>query len=793
MSLVSGAPSGTLEGMSKTHRPFALAIVLSAALPWAAGCDCVSELAFAPPGGLGAAAGAGGQGLLGGSGGTGGTTQPPGGSGGTGAGGGAAGLGGSGGTDDDCLYIPDFGDFVPVQACAWDGPVNEPYPNLNDGVMTPVVINLTDDNDDGLVDTDDIPDIAFVTYGYQGGCGAPHCGCCDSSGVVRVLSGACEPDGTMVEHFTIGANEIAAAGGPSGFWFDNSGHIAVGDVDADGVIEIVGTGNRDLGTISVEVDGAAPTPVLSVDWYQPSYPSNSDNWGGCTPAIADLDADGMPEVIQGRAVLNGEDGTLAWLGTGALGTNGFLGPVNAVGDVDLDGYLNVMAGNTLYDHDGTVLWTYAPIMDIGSCSYASCDGFTATGNFDSDLEGEIVVVRGGWAHVLNHDGTPLNQGGDDVVIEIPQLPGGHNEGGPPTVADFDGDGQVEIGIAGADYYVVADLECLASPLPAYCSDLGIRWKVRNNDDTSRVTGSSVFDFDGDGSAEVVYNDQEYCRIMDGTTGEVLIEVENISHTRLEMPIVADVDNDGNAEIVFVENAWSGNEQGIRIWADAADLWVSTRRIWNQHAYHVTNVNEDGSIPMMEEPNWLKVTGATASGFMNNFRQNLPDYSVFAAPDLRVSLTIDDSFCPGSMHLDAEVCNYGMLHVAAGVELWFYDNDTEELIDKCLDGNPMTTSIPLSPGECETVTCVYAPPPVEPTVLHARACVDNPGYDCVPVMVGSGGGGGVAGSGGGGAGGSGGAGGAGGGSGHLDNGGYNECKEDNNLSDAEKLGCEYDPE
>jgi hypothetical protein len=30
-------------------------------------------------------------------------------------------------------------------------------------------------------------------------------------------------------------------------------------------------------------------------------------------------------------------------------------------------------------------------------------------------------------------------------------------------------------------------------------------------------------------------------------------------------------------------------------------WVPTRRIWNQHAYHVTNVREDGTIPQFEKP------------------------------------------------------------------------------------------------------------------------------------------------------------------------------------------------
>ena len=39
---------------------------------------------------------------------------------------------------------------------------------------------------------------------------------------------------------------------------------------------------------------------------------------------------------------------------------------------------------------------------------------------------------------------------------------------------------------------------------------------------------------------------------------------------------------------------------------------SARRIWNQHAYHVTNVREDGTIPAHPKASWK---------FTNTFRVN----------------------------------------------------------------------------------------------------------------------------------------------------------------------------
>jgi hypothetical protein len=45
---------------------------------------------------------------------------------------------------------------------------------------------------------------------------------------------------------------------------------------------------------------------------------------------------------------------------------------------------------------------------------------------------------------------------------------------------------------------------------------------QTQDCSSAFTGSSVFDFDGNGKAEVVYADEQYMRIYDGTTGDVLL-------------------------------------------------------------------------------------------------------------------------------------------------------------------------------------------------------------------------------------------------------------------------------
>ena len=178
------------------------------------------------------------------------------------------------------------------------------------------------------------------------------------------------------------------------------------------------------------------------------------------------------------------------------------------------------------------------------------------------------------------------------------IPGG-GYGGAPTIADFDGDGKPEIGVAGASRYVVFE------------TDGTVKWQTVVQDSSSNRTGSSVFDFDRDGAAEVVYGDELYLWVLDGSNGSLRFKTPKSSCTWYEYPLVADVDADGHAEILGVanNNCGFGSQRGVYLWGDNAN-WVDTRDVWNEHTYHITNVLQDGTIPTDEQPNW-QVVGLNA--------------------------------------------------------------------------------------------------------------------------------------------------------------------------------------
>ena len=182
---------------------------------------------------------------------------------------------------------------------------------------------------------------------------------------------------------------------------------------------------------------------------------------------------------------------------------------------------------------------------------------------------------------------------------------------------------------------------------------------------------------------------------------MLFETCNTTGTLIENPVVADVDGDDQADIIVASNAYAftcdGTKQsGIRVFGSKNHDWVRTRRVWNQHAYHVTNVEEDGTIPAVEAANW-KQPG------LNNFRQNKQPGLEFAAPDAIVAVR---PACDAGNHVLAEVRNIGQsaLRAGAAVSLARSDAPATKL------GAASTTRV-LYPGQSETLLLTVTDPDV----------------------------------------------------------------------------------
>ena len=405
----------------------------------------------------------------------------------------------------------------------------------------------------------------------------------------------------------------ALKGDGSGGLFEHCGFRdwdppVVADVDGDGIAEVL--------VASEEETIAAIGAQGQLKWISESYDILSGNLAGLT--VADLEGDGDVEVIAGRAVIDGTDGSTERVFDPPVGSTDFIfiTYMPVVADLDADGRMEVIQWRDVFDAAGALLWT----ADVEPVRYIHA----AVADVDDDGLGEVFFVTPSQLALHDTDGTLLAL---TALVEPPEL-----EIGPPCVADFDGDGRVEIAIPAGVWLTVYEI------------DGGEAWSAPIQDE-SGIAGCSAFDFDADGAYEVLYADEEVFYIFDGRTGSELYS--NTDHTQItcaEFPVVADVDADGSAEVVFISYSSGVGSPGITVLGSVSNSWPAAGPSWAIQDYAVGRVLGDGHVPAGAPPPWT---------LANVFRGRPP-----VDPKAELS-PIDGELCVAS-------CEHGPIKLSYGV-------------------------------------------------------------------------------------------------------------------------------
>ncbi|MCP4872355.1 MAG: hypothetical protein GY898_26950 [Proteobacteria bacterium] len=349
---------------------------------------------------------------------------------------------------------------------------------------------------------------------------------------------------------------------------NNSAGTALVDVDGDGEVEILAKNDdtewshgADGFLIAVNLDG-------TIEW---TASHRTDEFGSDQIIVADLYGDGQPEVIVDWAIFDGATGVRI----AEAEVQQLYSTVPTVGDLDGDGIQEVLFNGVVHDANGALLW--APSSDGGPSGWRS-----AILDIDGDADPEVVLVGDGGIETYDHTGALLFSHG---------LPG---RGGPPCVADFDGDGGSEIAVPARTRLLLFDLDG-SDPV----------WEVPITD-ISSAAGCSAYDLDGDGAHEVLHGGEDEFKILDGRTGATLYsDPEHTSRTILESPSVADLDGDGSAEVVVASsNMWNPTKNsGITVCGHAQNRWVRADDSWPVHDWTLRNVTTSGEVPPDAIPTW----------------------------------------------------------------------------------------------------------------------------------------------------------------------------------------------
>lgn len=382
-----------------------------------------------------------------------------------------------------------------------------------------------------------------------------------------------------------------------------------GDLDGDGIADVVSGGIQSGGKGVVQVYGGVDGHLL----YEMLGDKIGDEFGISAAMLSDIDGDGAADFMVGAAfndwhasdagsayVYSGRSGALLKALHGQTTTGYFGASLAAAGDVDGDGFSDLLIGapgdSTKASSGGAVFLysgaTFAPIDSIYfSRSLQAYFGSSVDGGKDVDGDGvaDFIVGAPDDTRVTNQEGSATVYSGADrhVIWDV---------AGPSPVAtlgrsvallgDLDGDGQSEFA-AGAPLIDHGSTD--AGSVFIYSGhDVSVRAELDGSALQQELGASlaSVGDVDEDGIADLLVGDDTgtvgadagAARLFSGRTSRQLYRFDGEragDHFGLGISATGDLDGDGLPDLVAGAPGadQNGNASGATYAFETAPLWL----------------------------------------------------------------------------------------------------------------------------------------------------------------------------------------------------------------------------
>lgn len=394
------------------------------------------------------------------------------------------------------------------------------------------------------------------------------------------------------------------------------------------------------------------------------------------PNIVDFDQDGIPEIYCGFLIIDPAEGVIMnSIPTGGLGAihsinQAFRVSYTAAGEAVADTMigqngspcggacngLELIAGRTVYAVEIDRSIPTVPTATLTAVNNAldgqandMRDGFTSIADWDNDGDLDAIITT---INAIN-DQTELYVWDLQTTTVMGSASTGYNYTGTRSIGranigDLDGDGEVEA------------VYCQNLALVAINNNYTSLWGAGTGfpyvitTDGSGATGASMFDFNADGQMEVVYRDEDNLRIINGLTGVNIQIAPCISSTTVEHPTIGDIDGNGTTEVLTVcdINTTFSSFEGRLVAFNAANTpWAPSRSVWNQANYSYTNINDDLSVPVIQQNHYAV---QPLNSYINQYSDTL-----FRVPDATGSL--EEAYCDladGSIVININVSNIG---------------------------------------------------------------------------------------------------------------------------------------